>query len=60
MTDAIVRHHVAMITSLQDAIIKAGGRPFTWDELRNMTLDEIVSMFGPNGIRYCHKEQPDD
>jgi hypothetical protein len=52
--DQVVTARVEMIESLQTAIIQAGGRFFTYKELKTKTFEQLVRAFGQNNIRFVY------
>ena len=61
MTDArfnkIVNDRVEMILGLNDAIIKAGGVPEPWQEMKKQTVGELVNRLAQNGVRFTWSNQ---
>lgn len=54
-TSKIIEERMQMITSLQTAIIEAGGCLKSWEELKVLTLEELVEILAPNNIRFVHQ-----
>lgn len=49
---------LAMVESLQNSVIGAGGVPITLQQMREWTVVDLIANLVTNGIRFTYRDDP--